>query len=191
MKQSLTFKILKKIGLNFSEQEYGQVSLYKVAQRTILTYRNAFLLKYFQNLVIFTPFNARSIRPKVWRLVGCEVGKGVFIGTQVMTDSSNPKLVKIEDGVHIAARSIILCHQRNLSNYFIGEDYGKLPYVRKQVHLKKGCLIGTQSLIMPGVTIGEGAIVGAFSLVTKDVPPWTIVTGRPAIVVKKIPNKIN
>ena len=40
---------------------------------------------------------------------------------------------------------------------------------------------------MPGVTVGEGAIVGAGSLVTKDIPAWTIATGRPARVVKKIP----
>ena len=42
---------------------------------------------------------------------------------------------------------------------------------------------------MPGVTVGEGAIVGAGSLVTKDVPAWTIATGRPAKVVKEIPKR--
>ena len=42
---------------------------------------------------------------------------------------------------------------------------------------------------MPGVTIGEGAIVGAFSLVTHDIPAWTIAVGRPAKVVKQIPRR--
>ena len=42
---------------------------------------------------------------------------------------------------------------------------------------------------MPGVTIGEGAIVGAGSLVTKDIPAWTIAIGRPAKVVKEIPER--
>ena len=42
-----------------------------------------------------------------------------------------------------------------------------------------------RSIIMPGVTIGEGAIVGAGSVVTRDVPPYTIVTGNPAVVVKQ------
>ena len=46
-----------------------------------------------------------------------------------------------------------------------------------------------ESFIMPGVTIGEGAIVGAGSLVTKDIPAWTIATGRPAKVVKEIPHR--
>jgi acetyltransferase-like isoleucine patch superfamily enzyme len=42
---------------------------------------------------------------------------------------------------------------------------------------------------MPGVTIGEGAIVGAGALVTKDVPPYTIVVGRPAKVLREIPKR--
>jgi len=42
---------------------------------------------------------------------------------------------------------------------------------------------------MPGVTIGEGAIVGAGSLVTKDIPAWTIAAGRPAKVIKEIPKR--
>lgn len=50
-------------------------------------------------------------------------------------------------------------------------------------------MIGMESLIMPGVTIGDGAIVGAYSLVTKDIPAWTIATGRPAKVVKEIPER--
>jgi acetyltransferase-like isoleucine patch superfamily enzyme len=47
-------------------------------------------------------------------------------------------------------------------------------------------MIGMESLIMPGVTIGEGAIIGAYSLVTKDIPEWTIASGRPAKVIKQI-----
>jgi acetyltransferase-like isoleucine patch superfamily enzyme len=54
------------------------------------------------------------------------------------------------------------------------------------MHLKKGCMIGMESLIMPGATIGEGAIFGAYSLVTKDIPEWTIASGRPAKVIKQI-----
>ena len=44
---------------------------------------------------------------------------------------------------------------------------------------------------MPGVTIGDGAIIGAYSLVTKDIPSWTIAVGRPAKVVKEIPIRDN
>jgi acetyltransferase-like isoleucine patch superfamily enzyme len=47
--------------------------------------------------------------------------------------------------------------------------------------------VGFNSIILKGVTIGEGAIVGAGSVVTKDVPPWTIVAGNPARIIREIP----
>ena len=47
-------------------------------------------------------------------------------------------------------------------------------------------MIGMRTMIMPGVAIGDGAIVGANSLVTKNIPAWTIATGMPARVVKEI-----
>ncbi len=47
--------------------------------------------------------------------------------------------------------------------------------------------IGFNSIILKGVTIGEGAVVAAGSVVTKDVPPWTIVAGNPARVIREIP----
>ena len=46
--------------------------------------------------------------------------------------------------------------------------------------LKKSCRIGTHSVIMPGVTVGEDAVVGAFCFVNQDVPPGQVVVGVPA-----------
>lgn len=54
-----------------------------------------------------------------------------------------------------------------------------------KVILKKNCKIGTHSVIMPGVTIGENAVVGAFSFVTKNVPPNSLVAGIPAKIKKR------
>ena len=104
-------------------------------------------------------------------------------------DSGHADMIIIEEHAHIAGGVRILCHQRNLHNYYVGDDYAKLGYIVKPVVLKKGCLVGMESFVMPGVTIGEGAIVGAGSLVTHDIPAWTIATGRPAKVVKEIPNR--
>ena len=78
---------------------------------------------------------------------------------------------------------------RDFSDYCVGDDYMKLGYIVKPIVLKKGCLVGMESCVMPGVTIGEGAIVGAGSLVTKDIPAWTIAVGRPAKVIKEIPKR--
>jgi acetyltransferase-like isoleucine patch superfamily enzyme len=55
-----------------------------------------------------------------------------------------------------------------------------------QITLKKNCKIGSHSVIMPGVTIGENAVIGAFSFVNRDVPDNVVVAGVPVKVIKKI-----
>ena len=80
----------------------------------------------------------------------------------------------------------LLCHRRNMKEYFKYEPYKELPYIKKDVVLKKGCCVSMGAMIMPGVTVGEGAVVGAYSLVTKDVPAWTVVAGNPAKVIYEI-----
>lgn len=183
---SKTYKFLRFIGLNYSKEEYGQVSLRDLLKKVWKTYRNAFLLKFLMNSVLFSPISSRKLRPWVLRKIGCKVGKDVFIGSQVYIDSGYSELIILENNVHVTARCLLLCHQRDLSNYFIGDDAAKLKYKKGLIHIKKGAMVGMNSVIMPGVTIGEGAIIGAFSLVTKDIPPWSIAVGRPAKVVKKI-----
>ncbi|NMB36508.1 MAG: acyltransferase [Bacteroidales bacterium] len=125
-------------------------------------------------------------RVRIWRLTGCKVGKGVVICLDVYYDVGNANLITIEDDVGIMARSVILCHKRDMKKYYKNERYMELPYIKAPVVLKKGSTIGTGAMIMPGVTVGEGASVGAYSLVTKDVPPWTIVAGSPAKVIREI-----
>ena len=55
-----------------------------------------------------------------------------------------------------------------------------------EVVLKKNCRIGTHSVVMPGVTIGENSVIGAFSFVTKDIPDNVVAYGVPAKVMKKL-----
>lgn len=55
-----------------------------------------------------------------------------------------------------------------------------------EVILKKNCRIGTHSVVMPGVTIGENSVIGAFSFVTKDIPDNVLAYGVPAKVMKKL-----
>ena len=177
---------MKKLGLNYSEEEYGQVTLWQVLKRVCKTYRDEFLLKFLMDSWLLSPLEPRKIRPWVLRKIGCHVGKDIFVGDNVRIDSGHADLIYIDDHAHIAGGTRLLCHQRDLSNYCIGDDYAKLGYILKPIHLGKGSLVGMESFVMPGVTIGDGAIVGAGSLVTKDVPAWTIATGRPAKVVKQI-----
>lgn len=185
-KLSLTYRFLRGIGLNYSEQEYGQVSLWGVVKKVCKTYRDGFLLKYVMDSWLLSPITPRKLRPAILRTIGCHVGKDVFVGDKVWIDNGHAELITIDDHAHIAGGCRLLCHQRDLSDYKQGDDYAKLGYILKPIHLCKGSLIGMETFVMPGVTIGEGAIVGAGSLVTKDIPAWTIATGRPAKVIREI-----
>lgn len=65
------------------------------------------------------------------------------------------------------------------------KDWSKVKH--SPIIIKDKVWIGFNSIILKGVTIGEGAIVGAGSVVTKDVPDWTIVAGNPAKIIRIIP----
>lgn len=189
-KLSLTFRLLRLLGFNYSEEEYGQVSLWGVICRFCGNiYRK--LLSNMMDWAIIEPFNPRKGRPALMRKIGCKVGKGCFIGDHIHLDLGHADMITLEDGVSIAGGTRLLCHQRDFCDYCVGDDYNKLGYIVKPIVLKKGCLIGMESFVLPGVTVGEGAIVGAGSLVTKDIPAWTVATGRPARVVKQIPQREN
>ena len=186
---STTYKMLRALGLNYSEEEYGQVSLWSVIKRVCKTYRDNFLLKYMMNSWLLSPLEPRKLRPWVLRKIGCTVGKNVFIGDSVKVDAGHADMIIIDDYAHITGGCRLLCHQRDLQNYRVGDNAASCGYKYGKIHIGRGCMIGMETMIMPGVTIGEGAIVGAGSLVTKDIPAWTIATGRPAKVVKQIPHR--
>lgn len=86
--------------------------------------------------------------------------------------------ITIEDGVRVAANVQLISNNHDFNDLDI--------LVCKPVVLKRRCWIGAGASILPGVTVGEGAIVGAGSVVTKDVEPGTIVAGNPAKFIKKI-----
>lgn len=188
-KLSKTYRLLRVMGLNYPEEEYGQISIVDVCRRTLKTFRDSFLMNWVMHSTILSPLLPRKIRPWILKTIGCNIGKDTFIGSEIWLDTGHADLITIEDHVHVTGRTVLLCHKKDLSHYCQGDDYAKLPYTTGKVHLKKGCSTGTGTIIMPGVTIGEGAIVGAGSLVIKDIPDWTIAVGHPAKVVRHIPKR--
>jgi len=184
-KLGTTFKLLRALGFNYSEEEYGDVSLWRVIWQFFHNIRQ----KRRQNMMdwaILEPIAPRKLRPRLARKMGCHVGKNVFIGDHVRIDQGHADLIYIGDYSHITGGCRLLCHQRDLKNYKVGDNAASLPYKLGEIHIGKGVMIGMETLIMPGVTIGDGAIIGAYSLVTKDIPAWTVATGRPAKVVREI-----
>lgn len=187
-KLSLTFRMLRALGFNYSETAYGNVTFFGLIKKVVVTFRNS-LLNGWMDCWIFEPILPRKMRPWIMRKWGCKVGKGCFIGDHVRIDTGHADMITLEDSVSIAGGTRLLCHQRDFSDYCVGDDYMKLGYTIKPIVLKKGCLVGMESFVMPGVTIGEGAVVAAGSMVTKDIPAWTVAMGRPAKVVKQIPHR--
>lgn len=132
--------------------------------------------------------------------LGSEIGSGVRIkagfdgkitvGKHVLIDDysyiSAHKSITIGDNTMISAVCYIVDfnHIAPLSSYNL--RLKENSYTSKEIVIGKNVWIGTHSVILPGVTIGDYAVVGAGSVVTKSVPPYTVVVGNPAGVIKKI-----
>jgi acetyltransferase-like isoleucine patch superfamily enzyme len=133
-------------------------------------------------------------------LYGCEIGDNSKIGTFVEVQ----KGAKIGRNCKISSHSFICEGVTIEDDVFVGHNvtfindlYPRATNENGQLQtetdwscitttIKKGASIGSSVTILCGITIGEGAIIGAGSVVTKDVPPRTIVAGNPAKIFRKI-----
>ena len=91
----------------------------------------------------------------------CEIGafSGIAMGAQILTGSDDYK------GVTLLGPAIPPPYRRPIRSF---------------VKIGRDCVIGANTVVLPGVTIGDGVAVGAMSLVTHDLPPWTLCYGIPA-----------
>lgn len=112
---------------------------------------------------------AQSIRVVLHRARGVKIGKHVWIGYDVVLDTSRPFLITLEDGCALSMRVTVLAHFR--------ESTG--------VRVERDAFVGAGALILPNVVIGRGAVVAAGSVVTRSVPPGVMVQGNPAVPVAK------
>lgn len=103
------------------------------------------------------------------RRTGAKIGKFVSFGFETTIDIIFPQDITVEDEAVIGYNTTILCH-----------GYLRHEYQRGPVTIKKDASIGAGCTILPGVTIGEGAVIGAMSLVNKDVPAGEFWAGVPA-----------
>lgn len=107
------------------------------------------------------------------------IGENVYIEKYVSIDGRGG--VIIEDNVEIGAGTRITTHDASYSCVFQG-----YPITEEPVKLCKNSWIGTSVVILPGITVGERAVVGAGAVVTKDIPPKTVVVGIPARPIKMV-----
>jgi putative colanic acid biosynthesis acetyltransferase WcaF len=118
------------------------------------------------------------IRPRVnihmpWKLI---VGDHCWIGEGC--EFLNFEAIRLEDHVAIAHRVYLAAG---------GHDYADhtMPYKNGPITIQYGTWIASCAFIGPSVVIGEHCVIGAGSVVVRSVPPWSVVHGNPAIVVKK------
>jgi acetyltransferase-like isoleucine patch superfamily enzyme len=126
------------------------------------------------------PSNAMRIRCQ--RAKGVAIGRNVYLGYDVNIDTAYPEMVAIEDHARIGIGSIILAHSRPADAWMdhLGER-------RAPVRIGRHAALYPGVIVMPGVTIGECAIVREGSVVVDDVPPFTVVGGSPARVLEELP----
>ena len=105
-----------------------------------------------------------------------KIGKRVFINANLLAMARGG--ITIEDDVQIAANVQIITNNH--------DPYERMVLSCKPVLIRKGAWIGAGATILPGVCIGKHAIVGAASIVTKDVPNHAVVAGNPAKVIKML-----
>ena len=173
-----------------------QLLIFKI--RTRFVYKNARIIRFpirirGKKLIkvekgFTTGFNCRiDAYTESNKKVVIKIGKNVQINDNVHIGGVDS--INIGDNVLIASKVFITDH--NHGNY-LGENQDSpesIPHDRpiysKPVKIEKNVWLGEFVSVLSGVTIGEGSIIGAMSVVNKDIPPFTIAVGCPAKVIKK------
>jgi len=133
-------------------------------------------------------------------LYGCEIGdesrvgtfveiqKGARIGKRVKISSHSfiCEGVTVEDDVFIGHGVMFINDKYPRATNLSGAPQTEEDWICQTTLVKKSASIGSNATILCGLTIGEGAIVGAGSVVTHDIPDWTIAAGNPARIIRKI-----
>lgn len=104
------------------------------------------------------------------------IGRNVVVMNNVLFMSAGG--ITIDDDARVAANVQLISNNHDLQNHDL--------LICRPVHLCRNCWIGAGATILPGVTVGENAVVGAAAVVTKDVPADSVVVGNPARILKRI-----
>ena len=123
------------------------------------------------------PMKSTSWRPYIVKKGGVNIEnyKKTFIGENVIFDTNFPQDITIGSGSVITVGVVMLTHFKNLDG----------TYSRGKINIGRGVYIGCNTIICKPVTIGDNALIGAGSIVTKDIPANEVWAGNPARFIKK------
>lgn len=160
----------------FSLWQYAFALMFVSPQRVALL--RLFGAKIGKNVIVE---RARFINLYRKGISGLSVGDYCFFGDGVTLDLA--ERITLEDNVTLSFDVMILTHTNVGYKHHPVQQF--LPSVMKPVMLKRGSFVGVRSVVLPGITIGEGAAVAAGAVVTKDVPVKTLVGGVPAKTIRR------
>jgi len=125
----------------------------------------------------------------------CEYGRHIRVGSNVIINMNCPfvdnNIITIGDNVLIASNVQIYTatHSVMLSERVTPERPAFCNTYALPVRICDGAWIGGGSILLPGVTIGEGSVVGAGSVVTRSIPPYCVAVGNPCRVIRQLPTE--
>lgn len=115
-------------------------------------------------------------------LTGLNIGSRCFLGRGTMLDLAGK--ISLEDWVTVSPRVIILSHLNvGFSSHPLLKSY---PPQVKHTSIETGCFIGANATLLGGITIGKKSLIGAGSVVTKNIAPYSLAVGLPAKVKKTL-----
>jgi acetyltransferase-like isoleucine patch superfamily enzyme len=137
-----------------------------IGRRVVLTAFDAYLNKKFTPEIIISDDVEIGDDSHITCLNNIYIGKGVLTGKKILiTDNAHGLFIESDLAI---------------------EPKNRIPVSKGAVVIEDYVWIGEKASIMPGVTVGRGAIIGANAVVTKNIPPYSIAAGCPATIVKQL-----
>jgi len=174
-------------GLFFVKDDYYKIINFIKENKKKITAHQLFCLSQNQALPLYE-YHQKNIRIEPGAVIrdGVEIEDGAIIlmNATVNVGAKIGKNTMIDMGAVIGSRAVIGCNCHIGANAVIA---GVLePLSAKEVVLEDDVFIGANSVVLEGVKIGKGSIIGAMTLVNKDIPPYSVVMGIPGRIIKTV-----